>query len=105
VDGPAAEAYIVSMHGNLKGAISSILTTYHPGRLLMPTNTEYEAAIRKVKWPGLQKLWADVTSGKVDPWWPKSIVPTAAQDPRAEPVLPGMRMKTPRRDGEARPPS
>lgn len=28
VDEPAAEAYIVSMHGNLKGAISSIPTTY-----------------------------------------------------------------------------
>ena len=41
------------------------------GRLLMPTNTEYEAAIRKLKWPGLQKLWADITAGTVDPWWPK----------------------------------
>lgn len=28
VDEPAAEAYIVSMHGNLKGEISSIPTTY-----------------------------------------------------------------------------
>lgn len=28
VDEPAAEAYIVSMHGNLNGAISSIPTTY-----------------------------------------------------------------------------
>ena len=37
----------------------------------MPTDTEYEAAIRRLKWPGLQKLWADVTSRTVDPWWPK----------------------------------
>ena len=28
VDEPAAEAYIVSMHGNIKGAISSIATTH-----------------------------------------------------------------------------
>jgi len=28
VDEPAAQAYIVSMHGNLKGTISSIPTTY-----------------------------------------------------------------------------
>jgi hypothetical protein len=37
----------------------------------MALNVEYEAAIRKLKWPGLQKLWEDITSGKVDPWWPK----------------------------------
>ena len=37
----------------------------------MPTSTEYEAAIRNLKWPGLQRLWADITSGTVDPWWPK----------------------------------
>jgi hypothetical protein len=37
----------------------------------MPTTTEYEAARRKLKWPGLQKLWADITAGTVDPWWPK----------------------------------
>jgi len=37
----------------------------------MPTNAEYETEIRKLRWPGLQKLWADITAGKVDPWWPK----------------------------------
>lgn len=36
----------------------------------MPTNAEYEAAIRKLKWPGLQKLWSDITAKTVDPWWP-----------------------------------
>jgi hypothetical protein len=41
------------------------------GRLVMPTNTEYEAAIRRLKWPGLQQLWADITSGTVNSWWPK----------------------------------
>jgi hypothetical protein len=37
----------------------------------MPTNAEYEAAIRKRKWPGLQELWAQIIAGTVDPWWPK----------------------------------
>jgi hypothetical protein len=37
----------------------------------MPTSAEYEAAIRKLKWSGLQGLWAEITSGTVDPWWPK----------------------------------
>jgi hypothetical protein len=36
----------------------------------MPTDAGYETAIRKLKWPGLQKLWGDITTGKVDPWWP-----------------------------------
>ena len=37
----------------------------------MATNAEYEAVIRKLKWPGLQKLWGDIKAGTVDPWWPK----------------------------------
>jgi hypothetical protein len=37
----------------------------------MPTNAEYEAAIRRLKWSGLQKLWENIKSGSIDPWWPK----------------------------------
>jgi hypothetical protein len=37
----------------------------------MPTAQEYETAIRKLKWPGLQKLWTEITTGAVDPWWEK----------------------------------
>jgi hypothetical protein len=36
----------------------------------MPTSKEYETAIRKLQWPGLQKLWADITANQVTPWWP-----------------------------------
>jgi hypothetical protein len=35
----------------------------------MPTNKEYEAAIRKLKWPDLQKLWTDIETGRVNAWW------------------------------------
>ena len=35
----------------------------------MPTSQEYQAAIRKLKWPGLKKLWNEIGSGTVDNWW------------------------------------
>jgi hypothetical protein len=35
----------------------------------MPTMAEYEKAIRKLKWPGLQALWNDIIEGTMDPWW------------------------------------
>jgi len=43
VDEPAAEAYIVSMHGDLKGAISSIPTTH---RLDAATLTDLWTEVR-----------------------------------------------------------
>src|SRR5947208_1897313 len=35
----------------------------------MPTSKEYETAIRKLKWPGLLKLWSAIAGGTVDSWW------------------------------------
>src|SRR6266567_5995264 len=37
----------------------------------MPSNEQYETAIRRLKWAGLQNLWTDITAGTVDKWWPK----------------------------------
>jgi hypothetical protein len=39
------------------------------GNYPMPKDKEYEAAIRKLKWPHLQKLWGEIKSGTVDGWW------------------------------------
>jgi hypothetical protein len=53
VDEPAAEAYIVSMHGNLKGAISSIPTTY-------PLNAETLAGL----WTEVRSYWKTLNHKK-----------------------------------------
>jgi len=37
----------------------------------MPTSEEYQGAIRKLKWPGIKKLWDQVIAGTVDDWWEK----------------------------------
>jgi hypothetical protein len=34
----------------------------------MPTNDEYESAIRAMRWPGLMKLWEQIKAGDVA-WW------------------------------------
>jgi hypothetical protein len=35
----------------------------------MPSDKEYEKAIRKLKWAGLRKLWKDMETGQLDSWW------------------------------------
>lgn len=35
----------------------------------MPTSEEYQAEIRRLKWPGIKALWGHVIAGKVDKWW------------------------------------
>jgi hypothetical protein len=37
----------------------------------MPTSEEYEAAIRKLKWAGLKKLWNMIEAARVEDWWEK----------------------------------
>jgi hypothetical protein len=35
----------------------------------MPSDKEYEKAIRKLKWAGLRKLWGDLETNQLDTWW------------------------------------